>query len=71
MKGVFERFDIDSSGTIDYNEFKSVFKNLDIGISDMQIHELMPDIDLDHNGTIDLVEFANRFEMVSGYPCMS
>ncbi len=64
MKSAFKRFDLDDSGTIDYGEFESFLKLLDIGISDRQICELMCDIDQDGNTVIDLAEFAGRFEMV-------
>ncbi|KAG5179686.1 serine/threonine protein phosphatase [Tribonema minus] len=64
VRKAFQYFDVDGSGTIEYEEFVNTLKRLDIGLSDAQIFELMRGIDKDCDATIDLEEFASRFEVV-------
>lgn len=60
---VFERFDIDKSGVIDYNEFEAMMRNL-IGVSDAtdlprhRMCRFWNEIDIDGNGTVDFDEFT-------------
>mmetsp|Transcript_28813 Transcript_28813/g.36128 ORF Transcript_28813/g.36128 Transcript_28813/m.36128 type:complete len:885 (+) Transcript_28813:145-2799(+) len=60
----FEMFDTDQSGTIEYEEFVNMLKQLDIGLSEQQIFELMRGLDKDNDSVIDPKEFASRFELV-------
>jgi len=60
----FRMFDTDQSGTIEYEEFIKLLKQLDIGLSEQQIYELMRGLDQDNNSVIDPREFASRFEIV-------
>mmetsp|Transcript_35609 Transcript_35609/g.61601 ORF Transcript_35609/g.61601 Transcript_35609/m.61601 type:complete len:900 (+) Transcript_35609:141-2840(+) len=64
VEEAFNMFDTDKSGTIEYEEFIAMLKQLDIGLSDQQIFELMRGLDKDNDSVIDPKEFASRFELV-------
>lgn len=63
LAGAFRLFDADADGFVEYEEFMSVLKELDIGLTDEQIYELMRSVDTDKDSLIDFKEFAARFEM--------
>ena len=62
---VFDKFDTDASGDIDFDEFKQLlqfFSELNDCPSDDQTFEMFLDADLDGNGTIDFDEFIFMME---------
>jgi protein phosphatase len=64
LRQAFDEFDKDRSGTIDYEEFIKTLKSLDVGLSDVQIYELMRGLDTDCDAVIDFGEFSSRFSCV-------
>merc|ERR1712093_946560 len=51
--------DKDGSGTIDFNEFQSVGKNLNPDWSRVKIREVFNEVDIDNSGTLELLEFLD------------
>lgn len=68
VKDAFSLFDVDQDGKIEYEEFISLLKTMDVGLSEAQIYELMRGIDKNKDSVIDLEEFTSRFGIVfTGY----
>lgn len=63
LRGAFNKFDTNHDGTIEYNEFFKLLKDLDIGLSNDQIYELMRSIDVNNDHSINYKEFVNRFQL--------
>lgn len=65
VKEMFEKIDIDNSGSLDKSEIKTLLKTLFDGtstkISESQVDEIMEELDLDKNGLIDLNEFSQWY----------
>jgi Ca2+-binding EF-hand superfamily protein/diadenosine tetraphosphatase ApaH/serine/threonine PP2A family protein phosphatase len=49
----FRRFDVDSNGYIEYHEFVSTLRSLNLNLSEQQIYELMAGLDTDRDSRID------------------
>ncbi|CAI5730898.1 unnamed protein product [Hyaloperonospora brassicae] len=64
MQQAFKVFDADLNGFIEYEEFVSTLKQMDTGLADQQIFELMRTADTNDDGRIDFNEFAQRFEVI-------
>jgi len=60
----FELMDADNDGDIDYHEFRAALVSLDLGLSEMQIYELMRSADTDNDSKINYEEFKGRFDLV-------
>ena len=58
----FRVFDKDGSGAIDYDEFSHMLRELDVGLSNAQVQEVMRAMDTDANGQIDLQEVEEKFD---------
>lgn len=54
---VFKKYDKDSNGTIDLDELKSCFQELNVSLTYEQIKELYHECDMDENKGIDFKEF--------------
>lgn len=54
---VFKKYDKDSNGTIDLDELKSCFQELNVSFTYDQIKELYHECDMDENKGIDFKEF--------------
>jgi len=75
-KELFKEFDLDSSGTIDIDEFATALGELELEFSDEQIEEMFYQIDSEHNDEIDFEQFEqlllllleNDEEEVTGCP---
>lgn len=61
LKGTFEMYDKDGSGTISAEEFKEMLELLDIGsnISNEELSDLVKVFDLDGDGQVDYREFIS------------
>ena len=57
LKLVFDIFDVDKSGFIDYDELRKACKILGFSLSKDEIEKLLTDVDIDKSGQIDLNEF--------------
>ena len=63
IEEAFKYFDLNDDGSIEYAEFVQRIKELDVGLTDNQIFELMRTIDGDGNSLIDMHEFSERFQI--------
>jgi hypothetical protein len=59
---VFQAFDRDGSGRLDYGEFTQALKRLGLGLSAEQVGSLMRAMDADRDGSIDATEFVRHLE---------
>lgn len=63
---MFEKYDTDKSGEIDYNEFEAMMRNV-IGVSDAtdlpkdRMSRFWNEMDIDGNGTVDFDEFTTWY----------
>ncbi|CAH0479066.1 unnamed protein product [Peronospora belbahrii] len=64
VQQAFKVFDTDSNGFIEYEEFVTTLKQMDTGLADQQVFELMRTADTNDDGRIDFHEFAQRFEVI-------
>lgn len=68
VKDAFALFDVDQDGRIEYEEFISLLKSMDVGLSEAQVYELMRGMDKNKDSVIDLEEFTGRFGIIfTGY----
>lgn len=56
---VFNRFDIDSSGSIDFQELRDKMLELGFMMDDEELHQMIADVDKNKNGKIEFPEFLN------------
>jgi hypothetical protein len=56
IHAVFRKFDLDGSGTVDYDEFRSGLRSLGIKLSDKDFGDMMGALDNDHDGEINYDE---------------
>ncbi len=63
IEEAFRVFDVNDDGSIEYSEFVQTLRDLDVGLTDDQIYELMRTIDGDQNSLIDMHEFSERFQI--------
>ena len=63
---IFEQFDTDNSGTLEYTEFAALVASnyLDLKLSGDEIKNLFELADEDHSGTISTAEFANSAKLL-------
>jgi Ca2+-binding EF-hand superfamily protein len=54
--------DTNGDGDIDEQEFKEGMKHLDVGLSPVQVEEMMSAFDLDGNGRLDVEEFIDALQ---------
>lgn len=59
LKQDFERFDGDSNGRIDRNEFLALVQSLGIPMSEDRAYVAFQAIDINGNGSIEFDEFAS------------
>ena len=58
LREIFDQFDSDSNGAIDFDEFNELLDALDSGIEPMGRQVGFDVIDTDGNGTIEFSEFC-------------
>ena len=58
VKGAFQVFDLDGSGTIELSEFEAVVKDLKLGLTEDKTVELFACFDGDNDGICTFAEFA-------------
>ncbi|CAK9022140.1 Serine/threonine-protein phosphatase with EF-hands 1 (PPEF-1) (DRES10) (Protein phosphatase with EF calcium-binding domain) (PPEF) [Durusdinium trenchii] len=63
LEGAYKKFDTNDDGKIEYEEFVRTLKQLNVGLTDQQIFELMRSVDVDDDAHINFKEFAERFEV--------
>ena len=63
IEDAFKFFDLNDDGSIEYSEFVQRIRDLNVGLTDNQIFELMRTIDGDGNSLIDMHEFSARFQL--------
>lgn len=63
LNRAFSKFDLNNNGQVEYEEFVKTLKNLNVGLTNEQIFELMRSVDVDDDAHIDFKEFANRFSL--------
>ena len=59
MRAVFERFDANRSGRLDYSELRNCLHALGIDMTRRDAAEVLAHYDADHSGLMELDEFAN------------
>jgi calcium-dependent protein kinase len=65
LKQFFDQLDIDSSGTLTIEEIEKAFKQIDIGITDIELQQIWEGLDFHKDGQVNYSEFLAA--MVSSY----
>jgi len=60
----YKLFDVNDDGTVEYHEFVTALKKLDLGLSDAQLFDFMGYLDEDRNSHLDFDEFVARFQII-------
>lgn len=63
LKKIFDSIDVDGSGTVNFEEFKEVFKKAGGELASNELRKIFDDADLDGEGTLDFHEFEAIMEM--------
>merc|ERR1712187_136491 len=58
IPALFDMFDSDGSGAVDFNEFKKIFRLMKVGLSTERLSVLFETTDTNGDGTIDDKEFV-------------
>ena len=66
LRKIWDHFDGDHSGIMEYNEFIEFIKELNIKIEGLSSEELFQKIDTDNSGKIDFEEFATYYKELTG-----
>lgn len=61
VAGVFEQYDADGSGTLEFGEFRKCLAEARLGLSEKQISYLMSVADANEDGVVDYGEFHGLF----------
>ena len=59
VRAVFERFDANRSGRLDYSELRNCLHALGVDVTPPEAAEVLAHYDADHSGLMELDEFAN------------
>ena len=59
LRTTFAAMDTNGDGELDASEFKNGLKQIDVGLTSLQIEEMMSAFDLDGNGRLDVEEFID------------
>ena len=66
VRAVFERFDANRSGRLDYGELRNCLHALGVDVTPPEAAQVLADYDADHSGLMELDEFA-RLSHSLGY----
>ena len=58
IKAVFDRFDVNRSGRLDYRELRTCLRALGLDVTRREAAEVLLAYDADANGLMELLEFA-------------
>mmetsp|Transcript_37236 Transcript_37236/g.99101 ORF Transcript_37236/g.99101 Transcript_37236/m.99101 type:complete len:1895 (+) Transcript_37236:92-5776(+) len=58
IKKMFDMYDVDSSGSMDQNKVRLVFRSLGLECTDEEVQAFFQEVDLDGSGAIDFDEFC-------------
>ena len=58
IKAVFDRFDVNRSGRLDYRELRTCLRALGLDVTSREAAEVLLAYDADANGLMELLEFA-------------
>ena len=62
-KSIFERFDTDNSGTIDFDELGIAMREMGKKMSEVQLYKMMKKVDADGGGDISIDEFCKMLQL--------
>ena len=60
IKALFDRFDVNQSGRLDYRELRTCLHALGLDVTRCEAAEVLLSYDSDANGLMELLEFARR-----------
>lgn len=58
FRSTFESFDVDGSGTIDFEELNAMCRAMDMNVDRQHLRKLFNEVDTDGSGEVDFVEFV-------------
>lgn len=61
---VFEKYDLDGSGSIDAEELRLLFEDLGIAVMDQVCQEIVAEVDVLHTGSLDPNQFRKVLDLV-------
>lgn len=65
FKAVFDKFDTDSSGSLDRTQLKAALADADVNLTENQLTDFIKSVDTDKNGLIDFTEFLQVMNVSS------
>jgi Ca2+-binding EF-hand superfamily protein len=68
IKAVFDRFDVNQSGRLDYRELRTCLRALGLDVTSREAAEMLLTYDSDANGLMELLEFARLVHQLGYRP---
>ena len=68
IKAVFDRFDVNRSGRLDYRELRTCLRALGLDVTSREAAEVLLSYDADANGLMELLEFARLVHRLGYHP---
>lgn len=62
LNTLFKKIDADHSSDIDLGEFKNMFKQMHVHVTDQEAEQIFASIDIDQSGSIEWSEFKLDFD---------
>ena len=66
VRNIFNKYDVDGSGTIDHQEFRKMMEDLGVEMTRAEFQEAITMLDQDHNGLVDFEEFLGWWKQNAG-----